>query len=71
MRLWRGGDEAKVNAYLDEYGLKRHALFARVLQAVIELSPSGSEERATLESVSNHISAIAGVAPARKAALPL
>ena len=71
MRLWRAGDEAKVNEYLDDYGLKRHALFARVLQAVIELSPSGSEERATLESVSNHISAIAGVAPARKAALPL
>ncbi len=71
MRLWRAGDEAKVNDYLDDYGLKRHALFARVLQAVIELSPSGSEERTTLESVSNHISAIAGVAPARKAALPL
>ncbi len=70
MRLWRAGNEAKVNEYVDDYGLKRHALFARVLQAVIELSPSGSEERATLESVSNHMSAIAGVAPGRKAALP-
>ncbi len=70
MRLWRAGNEAKVNEYVDDYGLKRHALFARVLQAMIELSPSGSEERATLESVSNHMSAIAGVAPGRKAALP-
>jgi hypothetical protein len=71
MRLWRGGVETEVNEYLDDYGLKRHALFARVLQAVIELSPSGSEERATLESISNHMSALSGIAPARKAALPL
>ena len=71
MRLWRAGDEAKVNDYLDDHGLKRHALFARVLQAVIELAPAGSEERTTLESISNHLSAIAGVAPARKATLPL
>ena len=29
MHLWRAGDEAKVNDYLDDRGLKRHALFAR------------------------------------------
>ena len=71
MHLWRAGDEAKVNACLDDRGLSRHALFARLLQALIELAPAGSEERAILESLSNHIAARAGVSPARQAALRL
>ena len=69
MHLWRAGNEAKVNDYLDERGLKHHALFARLLQALIELADAGSEERATLESLSNHIAARSGVAPARQARL--
>ena len=70
MHLWRAGVEAaKVNDYLDDHGLKHHALFARLLQALIELSDAGSEERAILESLSNHIAARGGVAPARQARL--
>ena len=71
MHLWRAGDEAQVNDYLDDRGLKRHALFARLLQALIELSPAASEERAILESLSNHVAARAGLAPARQAGLQL
>ena len=66
MHLWRAGDEAKVNAYIDDNGLGRHALFARLLQALIELSPAGSDERAILESLSNHIAARAGLGPKRQ-----
>ena len=61
MHLWRAGDEAKVNAYIDDHGLGRHALFVRLLQALIELAPAGSDERAILESLSNHIATRAGV----------
>ena len=71
MHLWRAGDEAKVNAYIDDNGLGRHALFARLLQALIELSPAGSDERAILESLSNHIAARAGLGPRRQGALGL
>ncbi len=66
MHLWRAGDEAQVNEYLDDRGLKRHALFARLLQALIELADAGSEERAILESLSNNIAARGGTAPARQ-----
>ena len=65
MHLWCTGDEAKVNLYLDDHGLKRHALFARVLQALIELADAGSEERALLESLSNYIVARGNVGSAR------
>ena len=66
LHLWRTGDEAQVNDYLDDRGLKRHALFARLLQALIELAPAASEERALLESLSNHVAARGGMAPARQ-----
>ena len=46
MRLWRAGDQARVNEYLDHRGLQRDPLFHRLLQALIELAPAGSEERA-------------------------
>ncbi len=71
MHLWRAGDEAKVNDHVDDSGLARHALFARLLQALIELAPTGSEERAILESLSNHIAARAGVTDPRQASLGL
>ena len=66
MHLWRAGEEARVNDYLDDRGLKRHALFARLLQALIELADAGSEERAILESLSNHVAARSGTAPPRQ-----
>ena len=71
MHLWRAGDETRVNDYLDDRGLKRHALFARLLQALIELADAGAEERAILESLSNHIAARGGVVPARQLKAPL
>jgi hypothetical protein len=57
MHLWKAGDLHKVDEYLDENGLRRHELFRRLLQSVIELSLQGSEERSLLESISNHIQA--------------
>ena len=71
MHLWRAGDEARVNNYIDDNGLARHVLFARLVQALIELAPSGSEERTILESLSNHIAARAGIASPRQATLRL
>jgi putative DNA methylase len=65
MHLWKAGEEAKVNEYLDSSGLRRNALFHQVLQSLIELAPQGSEERALLESISNHVDAL-GVAPEQK-----
>ena len=71
MHFWRTGDEARVNGYIDDHGLARHTLFARLQQALIEVAPTGSEERAILASLSNHIAARAGLAPSRHAALGL
>ncbi len=67
MHLWRAGDEAKVDDYLDTRGLKRNALFAQLLQALIELAASGSEERSILESLSNHIASRGGISAPRQA----
>jgi len=55
MHLWRAGDVRQVDDYIEERGLRRSELFSRVLQAIIELSPAGSEERSLLESISNHL----------------
>ena len=71
MHLWRAGEEARVNDYIDDNGLARHALFARLLQALIEIAPVNTEERAILESLSNHIAARAGLATSRQSALGL
>lgn len=57
MHLWRGGDVLKVDDYLDGHGLRRHELFRRLLQSLIELSPAASDERTLLESLSNHVQA--------------
>jgi putative DNA methylase len=57
MHLWRAGDVVRVEEYLDARGLRRNALFHQLLQALIELAASGSEERSLLESISNHLSA--------------
>jgi hypothetical protein len=66
MHLWRAGDEAKVDEYLETRGLKRSALFAQLLQALIELSATGSEERSILESLSNHIASRGGISAPRQ-----
>ncbi len=66
MHLWRDGDVRKVDEYLDQNALRRHELFARLIQSLIELSEQRSEERALLESLSNHLGA-----KSAKATLPL
>ena len=66
MHLWRAGDQVKVNEYLDTRGLPRSALFNQILQALIELAAEGSEERALLESVSNHSAGRGGVQARRQ-----
>ena len=54
MHLWRAGDQVRVDDYLDSRGLHRNALFNQILQALIELSEAGSDERSILEALSNH-----------------
>lgn len=60
MHLWKAGDVSKVDDYADRQGLRRNALFNQVLQALIELAEVGSDERALLESISNHIAKLGG-----------
>ena len=75
MQLWKTGERPKVDAYLDRRGLWTHELFARIVQAVIELAKEGSEERAMLESIQNHLrharshSVVREEPPARQRAL--
>ena len=57
MHLWRAGDQVRVNEYLDGRGLQRNAMFHQLLQALIELAPAGTDERAVLEALSNHAAA--------------
>ena len=61
MQLWRAGDQVRVNEYLDSRGLQRNVLFHQILQALIELSAAGSDERAVLEALSNHAAAYGDV----------
>ena len=60
MQLWKAGEQSRVDAYLEARGLWRHELFARLIQALIELAANGSEERAMLESIQNHLRAGGG-----------
>ncbi|MDE2653628.1 MAG: hypothetical protein OXI71_07405 [Gemmatimonadota bacterium] len=55
MLLWRKGDLAQVNEYLDAQGLRKSEVFASVVQAVLEMAARGSEERSTLEKLQNHL----------------
>ncbi|WP_438010554.1 DUF1156 domain-containing protein [Sorangium sp. So ce321] len=70
MHFWRAGDQTKVNAYLDARVLWKNALFHQILQAFIELSPEGSEERNILEAISNHVG-VKGKAVGRQMPLPV
>jgi putative DNA methylase len=67
MHLWKAGDQVKVDEYLEARALAGNRLFHRVLQALIELADEGSEERALLESISNHV---AGKRPELAAQVP-
>lgn len=42
MHLWRAGDQAKVDEYLDARALASNRLLHRVLQALIELAAEAS-----------------------------
>ena len=55
MRLWKAGDETRVNNYLDERGLRKNEIFTSVVQAVLEMAPRKSAERSILESLQNHV----------------
>jgi putative DNA methylase len=55
MHLWRAGDVTRIDEYLDVRGLGHNHLFHQLLQALIELAQAGSEERALIESISNHV----------------
>jgi putative DNA methylase len=63
MQLWKAGDVTKVNTFLDQGGLARDALFAQLIQALIELAnrDGKSDEAPILESISNHLRSRAGV----------
>jgi len=71
MQLWKTGDVAKVDDYLDSHGLRKNALFLHLLQALIELSRRDEQrdETVILENLSNHLQA-RGVAPVRAVTLP-
>ena len=70
MRLWKTGEQSRVDAYLEARGLWRHELYARLVQALIELAERDSEERATLESIQNHLRERGGAAaPSQRALL--
>ena len=55
MFLWRKGDLARVNEFLDARGLRKSEVFSSVAQAVLEMAAPGSEERSTLEKLQNHL----------------
>ena len=55
MRLWRKGDLARVNEFLDTRGLRKSEVFASVVQAVLEMAAPGSDERSILEKLQNHL----------------
>ena len=70
-QLWKAGDRGRVDGYLEQRGLSRHELFARLTQAVLELAESGSEERSILESIQNHLRAAAASPPSPQHTLQL
>ena len=55
MRLWRKGDLARINEFLDARGLRKSDVFASVVQAVLEMAAPGSDERSILEKLQNHL----------------
>ena len=69
MRLWKTGEQSRVDAYLEAQGLWRNELFKQVVQAVLELAKPGTDERATLEYIQNHLAAHGGTPTPRQRVL--
>ena len=69
MRLWKTGEQARVDAYLEAHGLWRNDLFRQVAQAVLELAKRDTDEHATLESIQNHLRAQGGTNTPRQRVL--
>ena len=69
MRLWKTGEQSRVDGYLEAQGLWRNDLFKQVVQAVLELAKPGTDERATLEYVQNHLATDGGTVVARQRGL--
>ena len=61
MHLWKAGNAAKVDDYLDRHSLRRSEIFSRLIQALIEQSScdsKNSDERSILESLANHLRSV-------------
>ena len=69
MHLWKTGEQSRVDAYLEAQGLWRNDLFRQVAQAVLELATPGTDERATLEYIQNHLKSEGGAVTPRQRAL--
>ena len=54
MSLWDVGNQAEINTYLTEHGLRENPLFRSIIQALIETNPQGSDERSLLETIINY-----------------
>jgi len=63
MHLWKAGDVIKVDEYLDRRAMRKSNIFHQLLQALIELAPTASEERSLMESLSNHLAGSKIAAP--------
>ena len=69
MHLWKTGEQARVDAYLEAHGLWRNDLFRQVAQAVLELAKFNADEHATLESIQNHLRSEGGAVRPRQRVL--
>ncbi len=61
MNLWEAGDSAALNSYLTDHGLREDPLFKAVVQALIEMSPEGSNERSLLEAIISYSPSLSAV----------
>ena len=66
MRLWKTGEQSRVDAYLEAQGLWRNELYRQVVQAILELAKPGTDERATLEYIQNHLATHGGTSTPRQ-----
>ena len=69
LHLWKTGEQSRVDAYLEAQGLWRNDLFRQVAQAVLELAARGTDERATLEYIANHLASEGGTTTPRQQVL--
>lgn len=71
MKLWREGDQGKVDAYVEQSAAVRDKVFAHLVQAIIELArrDGKTDEASLLESISNHLRSRSGISAPRQANL--